>query len=264
MRDAALFSDPRASDTCVTGASHPRRRLRPGMRCLLALVTMLASACYRQSGIPPMPASVALAADSSGVALALELAPVLYVQRDEGFPLERVVAVLHPSRPLIAYHLDWRWDVNGQWLPWTRSSDEEIVWVGYDAATHAPTDLWTYWHGAVLHTPWRDRGRPAVSVQWGKHGSLPHGVIESDLPRLKSLNLLYAAEVVLLPDILLGKLVHGGPWGFFHGYARYRDFARVVPLADRLSAVVRAEDARPALRAVFGARYSNKSWWPDS
>ncbi|MGH7616227.1 MAG: hypothetical protein ACREPM_03280 [Gemmatimonadaceae bacterium] len=173
-----------------------------------------------------------------------------------------MVAVVHPTRPIIGYILDWRWDVNGQWLPWTKSSDEEEVWVGYDSLTHAPTDLWTYWHGDILHTSWRGRGRAAVNVQWGKHGSLPAGVIESDLPHPRTLNFMYALEFALLPDIWLGKLVHGGPWGFFHGYSRYRDFSREVPLADRLSAVVRTDDPHAALRDALGARFSNKVAWP--
>jgi len=231
----------------------------------LALVTggALISGCYRHSGIPPVPATIPSAADSSAVHLARSLAPVLYLQRDEPFPLERVVAVMHPTRPIIAYVFGWKWDVNGQWLPWTKSSDEEEVWVGYDPETFAPTDLWTYWHGSVLHADWRENGQPAVAVQWGKHGSLPHGVIESDLPRLKTLNVLYALEFALLPDIWLGKLVHGGPWGFFHDYGRYRDFSRPMAISDQLSAVVCVEDARPALRELLGARFSNKLQWPD-
>jgi hypothetical protein len=194
--------------------------------------------------------------------LAERLAPTLFVQVDEEFPLVRVAAVVHPTRPIIAYHLLWQHDVNGQWLPWAKPSDEEEVWVGYDPVTQAPTDLWTYWHGTILHTDWRSRGMPAIDVQWGKHGSMPHGLIESDLPRLKTLNAFYVAEFVLLPDILIGKLAHGGPWGFFHGYRRYRQFSRVVPLQGRLDAVVDAEDPRRALRAIFGARYSNKLHWP--
>lgn len=241
--------------------SSRRHGVRPSVR--FALTALLTTACYRHSEIPPTPEAIPFTADSSGVALARALAPVLYVQRDEYFPLERVVAILHPNRPVIAYVLAWKWDVNGQWLPWAKSSDEEEVWVGYDPVTRAPTDLWTYWHGSVLHADWRDKGRPAVSVQWGKHGSLPNGVIESDLPHPKTLNFMYALEFALLPDIWMGKLIHGGPWGFFHGYARYRDFSRVVPLADRLSAVARADDPRPTLRAILGPRFSNKLPWPE-
>lgn len=201
-------------------------------------------------------------ADSAAHRLAQSLAPMLYVQRDEPFALLRVVAVLHPSRPVIAYHLLWSHDVNGQWMPWTKPSDEEEVWVGYDSDTHAATDMWTYWHGTILHTDWRGNGQPAVDVQWGKHGSLPHRVIESDLPRTKTLNVFYLGEYLLLPDIWLSKAAHGGPWGFFHGYGRYRAFDHVLPLAQHLDAVLRAEDARPGLRAIFGRIYSNKRWWP--
>ncbi|MEO7086944.1 MAG: hypothetical protein ABI442_00145, partial [Gemmatimonadaceae bacterium] len=154
-----------------------------------------------------MPATIPFAADSASVALARALAPVLHLQRDEDFPLERVVAILHPTRRIIVYVLGWKWDVNGQWLPWTKTSDEEEIWVGYDSVTHAPTDVWTYWHGAVLHTDWRDKGQPAASVQWGKHGSLPYGVIESDLPHPQTLNMMYALEFALLPDIWMGKLI---------------------------------------------------------
>jgi hypothetical protein len=88
-------------------------------------------------------------------------------------------------------------------------------------------------------------------------------VIESDLPRTKSLNAFYLGEYFLLPDIWLSKIAHGGPWGFFHSYARYRDFSHVIPLGPRLDAVVRTDDARPALHALFGMIYSNKRWWPD-
>lgn len=237
-------------------------RQRRLARLLLAVAAT--AACYRHSGIPPLPEALDVASDSSTIRLARALAPTLFVQRDEAFPLERVVAVVHPTRHIVAYVLAWKWDVNGQWLPWTKSSDEEEVWVGYDSTSHAVTDLWTYWHGTVLHADWRGKGEPAVNVQWGKHGSMPRGVIESDLPQAKTLNMMYAVEFALLPDIWMGKLIHGGPWGFFHGYARYRDFSRVVTLSDRLDAVVCASDARQALRAVLGGRFSNKLEWPDT
>jgi len=47
--------------------------------------------------------------------------------------------------------------------------------VGYDI-TRVPTDSWTYCHGKILHAAWRDRSQVAIDVQWGKHGSLPHGI----------------------------------------------------------------------------------------
>jgi hypothetical protein len=177
--------------------------------------------------------------------------------------LQRVVAVLHPTRPLIAYHLLWQDDVNGSWIPFTVPTDEEVVWVGYDS-TRAPTDLWTYWHGTLLHADWRERGQVAVDVQWGKHGSLPHGVIESDLPSIKKLNDFYAFTWLSLPDMWLGNLTRRGPWCFCHGYARYRDFSRELTLSGRLDLVVRSEDAREALGAVFGRPYSRKTPWPSA
>ena len=59
-------------------------------------------------------------------------------------------------------------------------TDEEIVWVGYDSTSRAPTDVWTYWHGKVLHSAW-PRTLVEIDVQWGKHGSIPRGMRESEL-----------------------------------------------------------------------------------
>lgn len=226
-------------------------------------LALVASGCGPRAHIPPRPAVLqgALAPSDSDAELAHTLAPLLYVQRDEWFPLERVVAVVNPTRPVIAYHLLWRDDVHGSWIPFTVPTDEEVVWVGYDAS-HAPTDIWTYWHGSLLHADWHDRGQVAIDVQWGKHGSLPHGTIESDLPALQKLNLFYALTWIGLPDIWLGDLTRPGPLCFCHGYARYRDYSMLMPLAERLDAVIRAEDATRALAAVFGKPYSRKRPWP--
>jgi hypothetical protein len=199
----------------------------------------------------------------SAARLAHVLALLLYLQRDEMFPRSRAVAVVHPTRWIIAYHLLWRDDIHGSWIPFTVPTDEEVVWVGYDL-TRATTDIWTYWHGSILHADWHDRGTPPIHVQWGKHGSLPRGIIESDLPRFLTLNAFYFYHFIGLPDILLGKLTRPGPWGFFHSCARYRDFSRVMRLGDSLDAVVRSEDPRASLEAVFGTSFSNKTQWPPA
>ena len=236
-------------------------------RMLSVLICVAIAACGPRAHIPPRPIEP-LALDGVGAAsdsvarLARSLAPVLYLQRDEWFPLERVVAVVHPRRPIIAYHLLWRDDAYGAWIPFTVPTDEEIVWVAYDTATGEPTSLYTYWHGRVLHTDWRGRGPPAVDVQWGKHGSLPHDVTQSDLPRLQTLNVFYALTWIGIPDLLLGRIMRKGPVCFCHGYRRYREFTRVLPLADRLDAIVVAEHADPVLREVFGRPYSRKHPWP--
>ena len=208
---------------------------------------------------PVYRADAAPTARANATHLAHALAPVLMRQRDERFALARAVAVVHPTQPVIAYHLLWRDDVHGAWIPHTIPTDEEVVWVRYDR-TGAPAALWTYWHGTILHTPWTGR-QVVVDVQWGKHGSLPHRVRQGDLPRGRTLNLFYAFTFVL-PDLALGRLTRPGPLGFFRSYGRYRDFSDPLVLADRIDTVVVARDARPALRRVFGRNYSEKPQWP--
>jgi hypothetical protein len=234
-----------------------------GGRLTVGLVFATTLGCGPHAHIPPQPTTIpgALAASDSDAILARSLAPLLYLQRDEWFPLERVVAVIHPTRPVIAYHLLWRDDAHGSWVPFTVPTDEEIVWVGYDS-TRAPTDIWTFWHGSILHADWRERGQVAIDVQWGKHGSLPHRIIESDLPTLKKLNLFYAFTWIGLPDMWLGNLTRRGPWCFCHGYGRYREYTKLLPLGPRVDFVIRTEDATDALVKVFGRPYSKKRPWP--
>src|SRR5437867_2103818 len=230
------------------------------------LVCVAAVSCGRRAHIPPRPTEPltldgALAPGDSDAQLARSLAPVLFLQRDEWFPLERVVAVMHPTRRIIAYHLLWQDDVHGSWIPFTVPTDEELVWVGYDS-TRAPTDLWTFWHGSILHTTWRDRGTATIEVQWGKHGSLPGGVIERDLPGIRKLNDFYAFHYLAIWDMWLGKLTRPGPGCFCHSYRRYREFTRPFVIADRIDVVTRTLDARQILAAVFGRPYSRKQTWP--
>jgi hypothetical protein len=238
-------------------------RYNPYKLTVLALSAGLLTGCGPRAHIPPRPVSLpgALAERDSVARLARALAPLLYLQVDEWFPLERVVAVAHPTRRIIAYQLLWRDDVNGSWIPFTVPTDQEVVWVGYDV-NNAPTDLWTYWHGRTLHTDWRDRGPPQFDVQWGKHGSLPRGIIESDLPRFRTLNAFFLFTWISLPDIWLGLLTRPGPACFCKGYGRYRDFSKLVSLGNRIDVVVQAEDPNPVLAAVFGRRFSKKTRWP--
>lgn len=231
---------------------------------LLSLAAWLLAACGPRAAIPPRPVTLPAALDAGHPAaqLARTLAPTLYLQPNEWFPLERVVAVVHPTRAVVAYHLLWRDDVHGSWIPFTVPTDQEIAWVGYDSASRA-TDLWSFWHGTVLHSDWRARGVPAFDVQWGKHGLLPRNIIESDLPAARTLNSFYAFTWLGLPDIWLGNLTRPGPWCFCRGYSRYRHFSEALPLRDRLDAVVITDDPHEALKAVFGTSYSRKRPWPD-
>lgn len=242
-------------------AVHRQRSYRTARSVVALLIIALSGGCGPRAHIPLRPIELpgALPVSDSGAILARSLAPVLYLQRDERFPLSRVVAVLHPTKPLIAYHLLWRDDVNGSWIPFTVPTDQEVVWVRYDTS-HAPTDVWTYWHGTILHTAW-PKSQVAIDVQWGKHGSLPRGIVESSLPSPKKLNFFFAATRFLIPDQLLGRANRNGPIIFPHSYKRYRDFSKVVTIANRLDAIARAEDPDAVLQAVFG-HYSHKPAWP--
>ena len=231
---------------------------------LIFTVTMV-TACGPRANIPPRPVADArvpgaVSSASAAATLARSLAPVLFLQRDETFPLERVVAVVHPSRPIIAYHLLWRDDAHGSWIPFTTPTDQEIVWVGYDS-TFAPTEIWTYWHGRILHTDWANRGTVAVDVQWGKHGSLPQNTNEGDLPALQKMQSFYAMAWLGIWDLWLGLLTRPGPACFCHGYGRYREFTRPLILGDRIDIVAETADPAAILRAVFG-KYSRKPPWP--
>jgi hypothetical protein len=223
----------------------------------------MATACGPRAHLPPRSLTISgtLEPTDTGAVLARSIAPLLYLQRDEWFPLARAVAAIHPTERVVAYYLLWRDDVHGSWAPFTIPTDEEIVWVGHDS-TGAPTDLWTYWHGTILHADWRGKGQVIVDVQWGKHGSLPHRVVERQLPFPKKLPLYYALTILGLPDIWLGNLTRRGPWCFCHGYGRYRTYTRPLWVAERLDVVTRTATPDATLRAVFGRSYSAKQFWP--
>jgi hypothetical protein len=104
-------------------------------------------------------------------------APRVFVTSSEPFGLRDVAAVMHPDQPLIAYHLLWDDDID--YPDDNDPSDHEVVWVRY-RPDGSLDRFWTYFHGRIL-----DGGeaaiadaqahemRPAVFVQWGKHGSMP-------------------------------------------------------------------------------------------
>ncbi|HEX2721989.1 MAG TPA: hypothetical protein VHM24_03665 [Gemmatimonadaceae bacterium] len=150
--------------------------------------------------------------------------------------------------------------MNGAWIPFTVPTDEEIIWVRYDS-TGAPTDVWTYWHGTILHAPW-PRSQVSINVQWGKHGSMPRGLIESTLPKPRTLNFFFAATKFLVADQILSRAMRGGPATFPYDYARYREFSREMALTNRLDAIARGENPVDVLMAVFGKKYSRKPGWP--
>ena len=238
-----------------------RRRTRV---CVITASVALV-ACGPRADIPEVRAGIAgaLSADDAASVLARTLAPILYTQRDEPFDLERVVAVVHPTQRVIAYHLLWRDDAHGAWVPFGKPTDQEVVWIGYDARGEA-AELWTYWHATILHTDWRGKGQVAIDVQWGKHGSMPRAMRTMDLPWTQSLDAFYLLAWLGMPDLWLGNVVRPGPWCFCHGYRRYASFTQPLQTGSRINVVVRSIDPRAALIAVFGEAYANKPHWPHT
>jgi hypothetical protein len=168
--------------------------------------------------------------------------------------------VVHPTRRIIAYHLLWKDDAHGAWLPFEEPTDHEIVWVGYDS-TLAPTDIWSYWHRTILHADWRGRGQALADVQWGKHGSMPTGTRPTDLPWNTSHEAFYLLSWII-PDLWLGRLQREGPVCFCHSYRRFTTFSRPLVLTSRIDIIVRSDDPLPALRAAVGDNFARKVAWP--
>jgi hypothetical protein len=109
--------------------------------------------------------------------LVLRFAPRLHNVPTEFFPLKDIVAILHPEKPLIAYHLFWEDDLG---FPSDNDPcDHEVVWIEYDPAALKVTRVSTFWHGRLVTTDAAvtdanaHDGRAWIGVEWGFHGSLP-------------------------------------------------------------------------------------------
>jgi tetratricopeptide (TPR) repeat protein len=111
--------------------------------------------------------------------LAAKYAPRLFVNPKEFFKLKDLVAVIHPTKPIIAYNLFWEDDIDypGDNDP----SDHEVVWVEFNKSKSKVTGVYTYFHQAILFTEEAVKDanlrnqRARINVQWGEHGSLPLG-----------------------------------------------------------------------------------------
>jgi hypothetical protein len=121
-----------------------------------------------------------LAADPSRLPTSAEQAliraccPRLQRHAQEFFPLEEFVALLHPQRPWIGFHLFWDDDVD---FPEDNDpTDHEVIWVEFDPVRRVPVRVATYFHGRLITSPVAPGQRPRVAVEWGKHGSVPGDV----------------------------------------------------------------------------------------
>lgn len=122
-------------------------------------------------------------------ALVLKFAPRLMTIAGEFFPLKDIVAIVHPDKSLIGYHLLWDDDI--AYPSDNDPCDHEIVWVEYDAATQQVTRVLTYFHGAIQTNPAAAEdanahgGRPWIGIEWGFHGSVPWQGLAATTPKLK-------------------------------------------------------------------------------
>jgi hypothetical protein len=160
---------PRASDTAADHhrrgvADHERRSLDEASR-------EYARALELDPPRDPTPEELARAR---------RFAPRLYTTRSEFFPLKDFAVVVHPAQPVIAYHFFWEDDID---FPEDNDPcDHELMWIEHSSDGADITRIWTYFHGRILEggpeaeqDARRHQMRPRVNVQWGKHGSMPHG-----------------------------------------------------------------------------------------
>jgi hypothetical protein len=132
-----------------------------------------ATPLYKQllTAEPPSPAT------AEQRALVLKFAPRLYNVPNEFFPLKDIAVILHPEKPIIAYHLFWEDDLG---FPSDNDPcDHEVLWIEFDPATERVTRVHAYWHGRIVTTGTAAEdanahdGRAWIGVEWGFHGSVP-------------------------------------------------------------------------------------------
>lgn len=101
--------------------------------------------------------------------LIIKLAPKLLTVKGEPFKLRDAIAIHHPEKPIIAYHLMWEDDID---FPEDNDPvDHEVLWVTYSTDTQTPTYMQTYFHGNILKL--KANHKSFIGIEWGKHGSVP-------------------------------------------------------------------------------------------
>jgi len=180
-------------------------------------------------------------------ALIFKFAPRLYLVDGEFFPLKDIVAILHPDRPVIGYHLFWEDDI--AYPADNDPCDHEIVWIEYDPATLKVVRVSTYFHGRVLSPAGAvdeanaHDGQAWIGVEWGFHGSVPWGATELVAETFKK---HWELAHIKARDLPRSPLARGWPSSYPGDLAAYSTFS--IP-----------HDPAPALRQP-GLIYVSR--WP--
>jgi hypothetical protein len=159
------------------------------------------------------------------MSLVLKYAPRLQRVAGEFFPLKDIVAIIHPDKPIIAYRLLWEDDI--AYPSDNDPCDHEIVWIEFDPAGGQVTRVATYFHGSVLAPAAAvaeanaHDGRAWIGVEWGFHGSVPHGGLEAAMPVLQKHWQAASAVRTERPD----PLARGWPTRFAGTFDDYVNFA---------------------------------------
>lgn len=205
-----------------------------------------ASALYKRI----LAADTPVAATDAQRIRVLRFAPRLMLVKGEYFPLKDIVAIVHPERPVIAYHLFWEDDLG---FPSDNDPcDHEVVWIEYDPATDKLVRVWTYWHGRIVTTDDATAdanshaGRPWVGVQWGYHGSVPWKAL-GQVPEIDRIMRAHWERAHTGAQPPLDPLARGWPTKYEGDFKAFTHFA--VPF-----------DPRPRLRdpgLVYVSRWAN-------
>lgn len=185
----------------------------------------------------------------------LQYAPILHTTPSEYFKLMDVIAIHHPEKPLIAYHLFWEDDYNfpDDYDP----CDHEQVWVSYSAESGQVNGVWSFYHTHLLSTQEAieeantNQGHPIIRVEWGIHGSLVNNweslrLTEADLTLTEFLKHTFA-NAVKGGRMTEHPIKKRWPKGFEGNFEDYLDFSHEI----------RTEELLKSKKMVLKSRWSN-------
>ena len=225
-----------------------------------------ASGFYREARALDPPATPS----SDQEALIMKFAPRLQTVPGEFFPLKDIVAVIHPDRPIIAYHLFWDDDID--FPADNEPADHEIVWVEYDPSSKVVTQISAYLHGYIAHGEGAAEdanthgGRPWIGVEWGKHGSLPWDAADGAEGAGQVLHHNWTALHTQGRQKQDHPLSRGWPLKFTGDFAAYKDFSVAVDprplLAERKLIIVSRWPNAVINQHCLRYNFAPKTEWP--